>query len=80
MSDSSELSLIGKVELNQEQLQLILSNQQLFMSIFQEQISAVIKEQAKTNSLLVALIEAMGDGEDESSLGPATYLDGRPMG
>ena len=62
-----------------EQMQLILKNQQQFLTIFQQQLAAVIKEQAKTNSLLLALIEAMGEGDGEDESGPGTYLDGSPM-
>lgn len=79
MSDSDKPLLMGTVQLSPEQMQLILKNQQQFLTIFQQQLAAVIKEQAKTNSLLLALIEAMGEGEAEDDSGPGTYLDGSPM-
>ena len=79
MSDSDKPLLMGTVQLSPEQMQLILKNQQQFLTIFQQQLAAVIREQEKTNSLLLALIEAMGEGEPEDESGPGTYLDGRPM-
>lgn len=79
VSDLDKPLLSGTVQLSQEQVQLILKNQQQFLTIFHQQLTAVIQEQAKTNSLLLALIEAMGEGDEVDSLGSTTYLDGSPM-
>ena len=53
MSDSDKPLLMGTVQLSPEQMQLILKNQQQFLTIFQQQLAAVIKEQAKTKVALV---------------------------
>ena len=80
MSDSDKPLLIGTVQLSPEQMQLIESNQQLFLKIFQQQLEAVVREQAKTNSLLYTLIQAMGEGdEDDADPVSGSYLDGSPI-
>lgn len=80
VSDSDKPSHSSTLSLTPDQLQLILNNQQQFLAIFQQTMGQVLMEQAKTNGLLLGLIEAMGEG-DGNDEGPPTslYLDGRPM-
>ncbi len=41
----------------------------------------MLEEQRKTNHLLLLLIDALGEGDDQdSSSEPVTYLSGKPRG
>lgn len=79
MREPEQHSVITTVALTPDQMKLILANQELFLSIYQEQMKLMLLSQAKTNDLLLMLIEAMGEGEGEDDCSPGTYLDGRPM-
>lgn len=80
MREPEQDSVITQVALTPDQLKLILANQELFLSIYQQKMMLMIQKQAETNELLLALIEAMGDGGDEEAE-PVTgkYMDGSPI-
>lgn len=41
----------------------------------------ILEEQRKTNHLLLLLIDALGDGDDQDNASePVTYLSGKPRG
>lgn len=80
MREPEPHSVITQVALTQDQLKLILANQELFLSIYQQQMMLMIQKQAETNELLIALIQAMGDGGDEECEPvTGTYMDGSPI-
>ena len=83
MREPEQHSVITQVALTPDQLKLILANQELFLSIYQQQMALMIQEQKKTNSLLADLVQALADGGDELAAGddpePGVYLDGSPM-
>jgi hypothetical protein len=42
-------------------------------------LEQMLEEQRRTNALLLTLIEAMGEGEDDPDAEPAVYMDGTPV-
>ncbi|MCY1540747.1 hypothetical protein D9M68_764050 [compost metagenome] len=42
-------------------------------------LESILTEQQKTNSLLLALVEAMAADEPDPDAAPRTYLDGTPV-
>jgi hypothetical protein len=73
----TDRSISSPVPVTQEQAKLIRRNMEEFKAICLQQLH----EQAKTNELLAALVEALSDGEDDDEAGyvdsPA-YLNGSP--
>ncbi|MEL7937663.1 hypothetical protein [Pseudomonas delhiensis] len=63
------------VPVTQEQADLILQNLEGFKAIFLQQL----REQAKTNELLVALVEVLSESDDDGyDDEPPVYLSGSP--
>jgi len=72
MTDHLSSSL---VPVTQEQADLILQNMEAFKAILLQQL----REQAKTNELMAALIEALIEGEGDGCVDDVpTYLSGSP--
>lgn len=44
-----------------------------------EALLALLEEQRKTNHLLLMLIQAMGEDEQDPDAMPLTYMDGSPV-
>lgn len=42
-------------------------------------MTQILHEQRKTNELLVMLIEALSESEDDPDAEPMTYMDGSPV-
>ena len=69
------MKLIGTAKVTAEQADLIMANLELFKQIFRQQL----KEQAKTNELLAALVDALAEDGGAPDEAPARYMDGSPV-
>ncbi len=77
MSEQKESSGLTLCRLTPEQMAIIQGKEQQFLTVFKQQLA----EQAKTNELLILLIQALAteqDDQDPDSLA-TTYMDGTPV-
>ena len=76
MSEQEHVLASASIKVTKEQMELIEKNFGAFQVMVNQKFSELLREHAKTNDLLAALVDALAEEGQDPDAPPARYLDG----